>query len=155
MLQEETNLYPVEKSKKANIIIPFLSVALLIMVVLAGYFYWQNIQIKKNPQFLAEQEVKSIVAKVSRLILLPEDEIPTIAIVTDTNILKGQEFFAKAQKGDQVLVYKNAGKAILYRPTSNIIVNVAPININDTPAITPIPYSTTKQTTHPSAEKKP
>jgi len=124
-----------------------LVLALILVVGLAGYLYWQNVQLKKNPQAVAQEQVKSLVAKVGKLILLPTDETPTIATVTDPNLLKSQEFFSKAQTGDQVLIYTNAKEAILYRPSSNMIINVAPVNIgNTTPAAT-TPSATTKPST--------
>jgi hypothetical protein len=69
------------------------------------------------------------VAAVGKLIVLPTDEQPTLATVVDPSKLKNQPFFAQAQKGDQVLIYTNARKAILYSPTANKIVEVAPLII--------------------------
>ena len=63
------------------------------------------------------------------MIVLPEDEIPTVATVSDPEKLKEQPFFSDAKKGDKVLIYANAKKAILYDPMANKIVTVAPINI--------------------------
>ena len=51
-----------------------------------------------------------------------------MATVSDPEKLKDQPFFAKAQKGDKVLIYSNSQKAILYSPTEDKIVEVAPIN---------------------------
>lgn len=76
-----------------------------------------------------ESEVKQIVDKVSRLMELPEDEEPTLATISDKEKLKDQAFFLNAQNGDKVLVYAKAGKAILYRPSTGKIVEVAPLNI--------------------------
>lgn len=70
---------------------------------------------------------KELVKAVSMLMVLPEEE-PTVATVSDLEKLKGQEFFVNANVGDKVLVYLNAGKAILYSPKQNIIINVAPLS---------------------------
>ncbi len=64
--------------------------------------------------------------------MLPQDEQPTIATVTDLAKLQGQPFFANAQVGDKVLIYSRAGKVILYRPGENKIIELAPINISTT-----------------------
>lgn len=73
--------------------------------------------------------MQTIINKVSRLIVLPEGETPTIATVADPSKLKGQAFFANAKVGDKVLIYPNSKKAILYDPNQDIIVEVAPVNI--------------------------
>jgi hypothetical protein len=117
-----------------------LVIIALISVGLAGYFYYQLYTIKQNPQEVAEEEVAQLVEKVSKIIVLPEGETPTVATVSDPEALKDQLFFAQAQKGDKVLIYAGAKKAILYSVTLNKILEVAPLNIGDkTPQITPTP----------------
>lgn len=49
----------------------------------------------------------------------------------DPEKLRDQPFFANAQRGDKVLIYANAKKAILYNPPSNKIIEVAPVNIGN------------------------
>lgn len=73
-------------------------------------------------------EVESLVAQVGRLMELP-DEQPTVATVTDVEKLKNQPFFAKSQNGDKVLIFTNAKKAVLYRPSTNLIIDVAPVTL--------------------------
>ncbi len=125
-----------------------------ILVILAGvvvitsgasvYFYNQYIMLKRNPDRVAQDEVKKIVAQVSKLIVLPEGETPTLATVADPEKLQDQEFFAKAKMGDKVLIYANAKKAILYSPETNKIVEVVPINTGATVAPTPTVKSAPK-----------
>jgi len=103
----------------------------VIAIIAAVYFYIQYSNIKTNPQQVSQQEATDLVARVGKLILLPTDEVPTIATVTDPQPLKNQPFFANAQKGDRVLIYTGAKKAILYNPTENKIVEVAPVNIGN------------------------
>lgn len=79
----------------------------------------------------AQAEVDALVAQVGKLIALPTDEKPTVATVTDATKVKDQPFFAKAENGDKVLIYQKAQKAILYRPSNNIIVEVGAVNINN------------------------
>ena len=80
-------------------------------------------------QVQVQQEVDNLVEEVGKLIALPEDEKPTVATVTDVGAVKDQPFFAKAQNGDRVLIYTNARKAILYRPSENRILEVGLVNI--------------------------
>jgi hypothetical protein len=109
-------------------------VVMLAGVGAAGYFYRQLDQIKKNPNKVSQDETRALIDKVGKLIVLPSNEDPTIATVTDLSKLKEQVFFANAKEGDKVLIYTNAKKAILYNPTDNKIVEVAPVNIGDNTA---------------------
>jgi len=110
-----------------------IMIGLIVLVVLfaaaSAFLYWQFTELKSNPQKFVQQETQALINKVSRLIVLPEGETPTIATVSDPEKLKDQPFFAKAKVGDKVLIYSGSQKAILYDPVSNIIVEVAPINI--------------------------
>jgi len=123
-----------EKTKK--IIILILAVLVLILAGTTYYFLNQYIQYKKDPQKAVREETRELINKVSKLIVLPEGEEPTIATVTDPDRLRDQPFFARAKRGDKVLIYTNARKAILYDPQENRIVEVAPINIGTTPPAT-------------------
>ncbi len=133
--------------------------ALLVVLVLvgsAGYFYVQYDKQKKevarlsNPQEAARVEADKLKAEVASLIEIPEDENPTIATVVDASKLKSQAFFANAENGDRVLMFPKAKKAILYRPSTKKIIEVAPINIGNNEA------TTTPTTTTPApTTKKP
>jgi hypothetical protein len=79
--------------------------------------------------------------EVGKLIQLPTDEVPTVATVIDAAKVKSQAFFANAQNGDKLLLYSKTGKAILYRPSTKKIIEVAPINLGNSQ---PQPGATTK-----------
>jgi len=68
----------------------------------AYYFYSKYSDLGANPNKVAQEETAKVVAKVSKLIVLPEGETPTVATVADPELLKNQPFFAKAKKGDKV-----------------------------------------------------
>ena len=93
--------------------------------------------LKKNPNVVAQQEVTSLVAKVGRLVVLPEGETPTVATVSDPEALKDQVFFKNAVKGDKVLIYAESKKAFLYSVSLDKIIDVAPLNIGNQKAVTP------------------
>jgi type II secretory pathway pseudopilin PulG len=83
----------------------------------------------KNPSARAQQENQDLIKKVGELVALPNDEQPTIATVSDPAKLADQPFFARTKVGDKVLIYQKAGKAILYRPAEHKIIELAPLNI--------------------------
>lgn len=129
--------------------IPILVVMVLALLGTSGYLFKKYSdsqkrvdQLQQDPQAVARQEIRDLVAKVSQLVVLPEGEDPTVATVSDPDKLKDQAFFASAKKGDKILIYTNAKKAFLYNPETNKILNIAPINIGEA-AKTPAP--TTKK----------
>lgn len=131
------------KKKFVTIIIPMIAV---IAVVLSGYFYLQVRSLKSSPEAIAQKEADDIVNKVSKLVVLPKGETPTIATVSDPEALKDQVFFANAVKGDKVLIYAESKKAYLYSVSLNKIIDVAPLNIGapNTATKTAIPAPTKK-----------
>jgi len=88
---------------------------------------------KKNAVIRAKEEYDTLVKKVGTNLDLPKGESPTVATVTDVNQLKGQVFFKNAQNGDKVMIYTQARKAILYRPSTNKIIEVGPISVLNSP----------------------
>ncbi len=117
-----------------KVVVPVIAV---VAIIAAGYLYSQVRVLKQNPQAVAQKEVADLVAKVGKLVVLPEDESPTVATVSDPEALKDQAFFAKAVQGDKVLIYAEAKKAILYSVSLNKVIDVAPLNIGNTKAVTP------------------
>lgn len=82
-------------------------------------------------QAQSQVEADKLISEVSLLIALPTDEKPTVATVTDLEKVKDQPFFKNAKNGDKVLIYTNAKKAILYRPSEKRIIEVGAVNINN------------------------
>jgi hypothetical protein len=112
-----------------------LAVFAFLMFILAVYFFLSSRSSSPvDSKQLVQKEISQLTAAVGKLIVLPEGEEPTVATVSDPEKLKDQEFFAKAQAGDKVLVYQKAGMAILYSVSLHKILEVAPIGANDTSA---------------------
>ena len=74
---------------------------------------------------------ENIIATVGKLIILPENEKPTIATVTDLAKLQNQPFFNNAEIGDKVLIYTQSKKAILFRPSTSRIIEYAPLQMDE------------------------
>ena len=121
--------------------VKILLIALIVLLSLGGFVYGQKLrgdnkklltqiaQLQKDPQAVANEEVAALVAKVGKLVVLPQNEQPVVATVTDVTKLKDQPAFANAQNGDKILIYTNEKKAYLYNPTKNVIVDVIPVNL--------------------------
>ncbi len=104
---------------------------------LAVYFYlaYQKALVTQTPS----AELASLLISISKHFELPSGETPTLATVTDRDKLSGQDFFAASQNGDKVLLYQEAKQAILYRPSTGKIINVAAINESDSRGVEPVP----------------
>lgn len=131
----ENNIQKIpKKSKIRKFIKMFIPAFLVILVVLLTitsiYFYKKS---TTNTNTASQAEVASLVKKVGKLIVLPTEETPTVATVSDPAALKDQAFFAEAKKGDKVLIYSNAKKAILYDPVANKVITIAPLKTESNP----------------------
>jgi predicted negative regulator of RcsB-dependent stress response len=123
------------KVKKVNML-PIIIWFIIGLLLGAGALFAWNKYMTKTPAQVASQvqqaQVKDIIAKVSKLIMLPTGEDPVVATINDAaSLIKDQVFYKGAQNGDIVLVYQKAAKAIVYSPTRNVIVNAGPIFLQD------------------------
>lgn len=121
------------KKPKNGLIIGLITVIILAGVGFLGWMYYdaqQEVDRLKNPQEAAKLEVEVLVERVSSLTELP-NEMPTVATVQDKTKLQSQAFFAKAENGDKVLIFTQSKRAILFRPSTNKIIEIAPINIGE------------------------
>ena len=118
-----------------------LYTALIVIIALIPtiYFYVQNKNTENKLNNLqqksqASDDLSMVVEQIGKLVLLPTGEQPTLATVTDISKLKDQSFFIGAAGGDRILIYEKAKRAILYRPSLNKIVEMAPINSVNRPS---------------------
>ena len=116
--------------EKKSVLISFI---LLILVALGGsgagiyyYYQYQTLLSRTNDPNIV---VKELISKVGKLIELPSTEQPTVATVTNPDLIKSQSFFAKAKKGDRVILYPNSRLAILYDEAANKIINFGTISV--------------------------
>lgn len=140
---EKNNYTPIKINKIEKLVQNKLLVILLIIITIIPslYFYYRLKKTEsKMKSVLGQKSPKEMtLEKVAKLIELPQGEVPTVAEISDKNKLQDQSFFINAKNGDQVLIYSNAKKVILYRPSTNKIIEVASINpMQTTPSTNPI-----------------
>lgn len=116
------------------------SILLFLLAAIGGIFYLNRenrqlkteiLGLKQDPQKIDKEEIAKVIELVSKLVVLPEGEEPVMATVTDKEKLKDQTVFAKAENGDKILIYIKAQKAYIYRPSSNKLIDVVPVNMGD------------------------
>lgn len=99
----------------------------IISISFAIYFYLKFSSLKKDVQGENFTNKEELIDEVGKLVLLPQNEEPTIATITDPEKLKNQTFFANAKVGYKVLIYPSSKKAYLYDPIAKKIIEVAPL----------------------------
>ena len=117
-------------------LITVIVVAVLVGGGYGGWWYMQRYRPHQQAKAAGvgdSQTVSQVIEKVGKHLVLPTGEQPTMATVSDISKVKGQAFFANAANGDKVLVYAQAKKAILYRPSIDRIIETAPLSA-DTPS---------------------
>ena len=122
------------KPKKGITISKLWLTILLIILVVSLYssvhYYGKYKALTVDPNIEAQNVTNALVSSLGKLMELPKDETPTVATISDKEKLANQVFFKMAENGDILFAYTTAMKAILYRPSTNKIINVAPISIN-------------------------
>jgi len=112
-----------KKSNKKPIII-----AIVFLILLAGGMYFFSTF--KKPVKTEESEkarVQAVYQKAGKLMILPKED-PLMADILDAEALKkSQSFYKDAEKGDYLLIFPTAAKAIIYSEKRNIIVNAGPV----------------------------
>jgi flagellar basal body-associated protein FliL len=118
------------KAKLSNtgIVLVITLVVLLLVAVSSSIYFYRKSNVKIDSQEEAVKDLARTIKMVGKHIVLPTDEQPTMATVSDPEKLKDQPFFVNAKKGYKVLIFSLSKKAILYDPVADRIVEVAPIN---------------------------
>lgn len=107
-------------------------IAIIIMAVIIGGGYYQFQKKNSVPSEggkLSSNEIENLLEEVGENFLLPIGETPDIATVTDVTKLENNAFYRNAKNGDKVLIFKSIKEAILYRPSIQKIIAVAPFNV--------------------------
>ena len=132
----------------------FLWLAIIVFIIwTAAFFEFGRYTVyQANPALQSQEQATQILHQVGNLIQLPQNETPTMATINDAaSVKQGQPFLANAENGDILIVYQNAGEALLYRPSTNKLIAVGPVNNSPSadatatqspPIPTPVPTST-------------
>ncbi len=121
---------------------PFNWKVIVVMVVLvlalgAAFYFWNEARTAKSstPEAVAaknQEESDRVVSSLSLVLYTESEDQPTVARIEDPEVLRAanKDFYKNAQAGDYLVLYPN--RAIIYRESENLVVNVAPIiNTND------------------------
>lgn len=113
-------------------IIAAIAAALIVLGLIGwGVYSYMELQKVQNPEYAeqqAQQETQGLLDKVGKHMELPDGEA-VVATVSDVAKLSDQPFFEKAENGDKVLIFSDSSVAIIYRESTDKIVNSGPIAI--------------------------
>jgi len=113
------------KPRKKMYLVLVLVIALMSLLII-GFLL---IQKRNNRADIVAENVKAL---ISKHMLLPTDEEPAYATITDKEKLD-TPFLKQAENGDKLLIYQNNQKVIIYRPSIDRIIDVGPVTIADSP----------------------
>ena len=115
-------------------LIAMLAIMAILLAVSSIYFFLQSRDNQSstvgiNASQLEERNKEDSARVLGQLgdILEFEEADPTVARIEDPAVLKesNPEFYAKAQSGDYLVLFPS--RAVVYRESSNKIINIAPI----------------------------
>jgi len=98
---------------------------ILVVMLCVGWCVYHRHQIDTATGI---NELRIVEAEVSKHYLLPTNEVPALATVTNNTQLT-TPFLKNAKDGDEILIYEKNQIAIVYRPKIDRIVAVGPVNI--------------------------
>jgi len=140
-MNEETTM--TKKSvKKGSAMPPYrmyvIALVVLLLMLGGGYYGWMKYQEMYNSPAAQEQaaaaaadaEKKEVLEKLSKLMVLPEGDPVLFKVSDQEQMRKQQAFFKDTMNDDVLLVFQQSSKAIIYRPSTNLVVNVGPINFD-------------------------
>jgi hypothetical protein len=134
----------------------FLFIVIGALIALGGaYEYGRYTVYQAYPQLSEIERMQALLAKVGKLIQLPTGETPTMATIADAASAKEtQPFLSAAENGDILIVYANAQQAFVYRPSTNKLVAVGPVNTAAQKALPKAIKDTTDDSTNATTTKK-
>lgn len=112
----------ISKNKAFYLSATALILILALMFVLAAIYRNEH-----SAQYKAlNSEEKNMINRVGKLLNLPK-ETPIISTIYSEKDFKNNQTFKDIKTGDKLIIYLNANQSILYRPSTNTVVDIAPV----------------------------
>lgn len=112
------------KNKKKGYWIAGIVIALIAAFSLTMAGVYKNQMAQKQKKRAAEEQ--AVVDKIYKLLRLP-NETPIFMTVYNEKDFQNNDLFRVVKTGDKILVYLNAKQAIIYRPSTNQVIEVLPV----------------------------
>ncbi len=115
---------------------------LVVALIATSIFFFMKYNNKKENTADPNAERKALIAAVSDVATLPSGT-PAIETVTDATLLKAQPFFEDVKNGDKILIFTTAQQVIIYRPSTEKVINSGPLVVGTTTTTTTAAPTTT------------
>jgi len=133
----------------------FIQILIVLFIISAfGFFELGSSMVyRTHPGLYTQDRADRTLQNISALIQLPRGA-PTMVVINNASSAKKiQPFLVNADDGDILIVYKSAGEAILYRPSTNKLISVGPVtkthqstSVAPVTTVTPTVYATSTNT---------
>ncbi|HYF04616.1 MAG TPA: LytR C-terminal domain-containing protein [Patescibacteria group bacterium] len=115
---------------------PKIIIAIIIVLVLAGAGYWVYTGqagsadgAEETSDSTPASTNEEVLAKLSKIYVVPEGEVAQVRNAGEVmQSLADKSILGNAQESDKLIIYNSAGKVIVYRPSTNQVVNILPLN---------------------------
>jgi len=112
--------------KKSNLLrFGLIALSLVLLFSVLGYY---------NNKTSENIDDSSLLSTLSKVIILPNEE-PSVITLTEDNkneLIKKYNHFTNSKIDDKLLIFKDAKKGILYRPSDSLIVEVVGLEFTNT-----------------------
>lgn len=103
-------------------IVLFVLIVITVSIGSAFYFHWFNLGLFK--QEIQQNKIASVVSSIGKLMIVPKGT-PILATVKDITKLKQQHtFFKNAQNGDDLVIFPQSRRVVIYSPARNLIIRI-------------------------------
>ncbi|MDQ5889916.1 MAG: hypothetical protein QG609_409 [Patescibacteria group bacterium] len=103
----------------------------VLCALLGGAYYFGSVQQvpdEKEAEALIAKEASDLVTQVGAIMEIPA-ELPAVATIIDETKVSNEPFFSGAKNGDKILVFVQSQKLVIYRPSTNKIINSIVLNL--------------------------
>ena len=123
---------PVKKIAIFAAIVILIGAGIYLILDRTGFIQTFKLAMQLQQQQEQQGQDKMALESFGKIMLLPKDVTPTMAVINDVEILKKEQavFFSDAKNGDRVIIYPNM--AIIYDYKANKIIHVGPVQTTQT-----------------------
>lgn len=83
-------------------------------------------------------DTEALIAHLKHVILLPDERPVTATINNASQVKSEQAFYRDVQDGDMLIIFPTTARALIYRPSTDMIINAGPFVMQGRDTVTPV-----------------